>query len=476
MKKLALILTTALVASACSLVAGGGDSDTASTTGAPTTATTLKPTTTVFAGLPVELTDCSSPPEGFEVLCDTYRLLEENYVDPIDDEALAAGAALGMTEFEPETTELVPPGQVACALPTEAFQDACEVFAEVQVASAVPAADLVEAAVRGMIQYGLEDDPHTVYLSPEALIQVAEDQSGEVSGIGALVRGEDQTSKDGANCSVLSETCLLVIVATLEDSPAEAQGVQAGDGVVVVDGENVEGLTVEEVVARVRGRAGTDVALGLLREGQIVDVTITRAAVLVPVVESEMIEPGIGYVALSSFTNNSADQVHQALETLVADGADHLIFDLRNDPGGSLTASVRIASEFLSDGLVLRTESPDQTREYPVQPGGAATDPDIEIVVLVNRGSASASELVSAVLQERGRATIIGEPTFGKNTVQQRFDVSNGGALSVTIARWVTPEGHDSGTIGVQPDIQPEVPADAEADVYVDLALEFLRG
>ena len=472
LKKLALILATGLLAGACSLFVTGSDTpESPNTTEASTT--TLAPTTTVVAGLPVELTDCSDPPEGFEILCDSYRLLTENYVDQIDDAALAAGAARGMEEFEPETTVTVPE-QVACALPTAAFEAACEVFAELQSASPAPPADLVEAAVRGMIQYGLED-PHTVYLSPFALAHVNEDQSGQVSGIGALVRGEDQTSEEGANCSILSDTCILTIIDPLPDSPAMAAGVRAGDGIVTVDGRDVDGLTVDEVVAIVRGPEGTDVALGLLRNGQIIDVVITRAAVVVPVVVSEMIEPGIGYVALSQFTNNSADQVHDALVALLADGADRLIFDLRNDPGGSLTASVRIASEFLSDGLVLRTESPSDTREYSVEPGGAATDPDLEIVVLVNRGSASASELVSAVLQERGRATIIGEPTFGKNTVQQRFDVSNGGALSLSIARWVTPEGRDSGTTGVQPDIEPEIPEDATTDVVLEFAVEYLR-
>jgi carboxyl-terminal processing protease len=246
--------------------------------------------------------------------------------------------------------------------------------------------------------------------------------------------------------------------------------------VVIVDGEDVDGWTVDEVVARVRGPAGTDVTLGLLRAGRVIEKTITRAEVVVPVVISEMAEPGIGYVALSSFTDNSAAQVHEALDTLLAEGADRIIFDVRNNPGGSLTASVRIASEFLSDGLVLRTESPSEKKEYPVQAGGAATDPDIEIVVLVNRGSASASELVSAVLQERGRATVIGEPTFGKNTVQQSFNMSNGGALNVTIARWITPEGRDSGIFGVQPDIEPELPpADGNVDVFLEQALEYLR-
>ena len=476
MKKLILILAIALVIGACALLVTEDEvPESPNTTEISTTTTTLAPTTTVVSGLPVELTDCSSPPEGFNVLCDAYRLLEDHYVDPLDDIALAAGAARGIEEYEPETSGTAAPDGVSCALPNAAFEDTCEMYARVQAESPAPAIDLVEAAVRGMIRYGLED-PHTVYLSPEALINVTEDMSGEVSGSGALVRGEDQTSEDAENCSILSDTCILTIVDTLSDSPAKAAGVRAGDGIVMVDGQDVDGLTVDEVVAIVRGPEGTDVALGLLRDGQIIDVVITRAAVVVPVVASEMIEPGIGYVALSQFTNNSAEQVHEALVGLIADGADRLIFDLRNDPGGSLTASVRIASEFLADGLVLRTESPSDTREYAVEPGGAATDPGIEIVVLVNRGSASASELVSAVLQERGRATIIGEPTFGKNTVQQRFDVSNGGALNISIARWVTPEGRDSGTVGVQPDIEPEIPEDATTDVVLEFAVEYLKG
>ncbi len=311
-----------------------------------------------MAGLPVELTDCSNPPEGFDALCDAYRLLEDHYVDPLDDAALAAGAARGMEEFESET-----PGTAVTAMgcPVRSrpppLRTPARVYAEVQAETPAPPVDLVEAAVRGMIQYGLED-PHTVYLSPEALVNVTADMSGEVSGIGALVRGEDQTTEDAENCSVLSDTCILTIVDTLADSPAKAAGVQAGDGIVTVDGQDVDGLTVDEVVAIVRGPEGTDVALGLLRDGQVIAVVITRAAVVVPVVASEMIEPGIGYVALSQFTNNSAEQVHEALVTLIADGADRLIFDLRNDPGGSLTASVRIASEFLADGMVLRTQSP----------------------------------------------------------------------------------------------------------------------
>jgi carboxyl-terminal processing protease len=471
-KKLTLILAAVLLVGACDLFVPPQSTDTTSTTEAPTT--TRQPTTTVLAGLPVELTDCTEPPEGFEILCDAYQLLDAHYVDPISDAVLAAGATRGIEEYDPESTAPPVSGEVECAIPADAFETTCEAFAQFQADSAVPPTDLVEAAVRGMIRYGLED-PHTVYLSPEALAQVTENQSGEVSGIGALVRGEDQASEDRPTCSVLSDTCVMVIVATLADSPAEVAGVQAGDGIVSVDGESVMGWTVDEVVAVVRGPAGTDVTLGLLRDGEVIETTITRAAVVVPVVMHDLLEAGIGYVALSQFTNNSATQVHDALEELIGEGADRIIFDVRNNPGGSLTASVRIASEFLDDGLVLRTESPGESQEYSVEPGGAATDPDIEIVVLVNRGSASASELVSAVLQERDRATIIGEPTFGKNTVQQRFDMSNGGALSLSVARWVTPEGQDSGVFGVQPDLEPEVPIEATTDVVLEFAVDYLR-
>jgi len=473
-KKIVLIAAGALLTASCSLLVDGED-PTVPSTEPSTTTTTRATTTTVFAGLPVDLTDCSNAADEFAILCDAYRLLEEHYVDPIDDEKLAGAAARGIQEFETDETGLAAPASLSCALPTEAFEETCEMFAEVQQTAPVPPEDLVEAAVQGMLQYGLED-PNTVYLSPEALTQMTEDQSGQVSGIGALVRGEDRSTEEGANCSLLSETCILVIIDTLEGSPAEAAGVLPGDGVVIVDGERVEGWTVDEVVAVVRGEAGTDVLLGLLRDGQIIEKSITRAAVVVPVVSAELLEPGIGYVALSAFTNNSAGQVHEALENLLDEGADNVIFDLRNNPGGSLTASVRIASEFLPDGRVLRTESPAETREYEVEPGGAATDPEIEIAVLVNRGSASASELISAVLQERDRATIIGEPTFGKNTVQQRYNVTNGGAVSLSVARWVTPEGRDTGTVGVQPDFRPEVPPDAETDVVLEFALEFVRG
>ncbi len=466
-RRYGLLLTgAALLAAACSVVI----------LDSPTTRppTTLAPTTTVLAGLPVELTDCQEPPEGFGVLCEAYELLKTHFVDPVDDVRLAEGAGRGIDEYEPAAGGTTAPAEVACATPSSAFAEVCELYAERQAREPAAPADLIEAAVRGMLQYGL-DDPNTVYLSPEALEHVTGQQSGQVEGIGALVRPEEVGSEGGAACSIMSDTCVLVIIATLAGSPAEGAGVRVGDGVIAVDGKPVAGWTADEVVAAVRGPAGTEVTLGLLRDGETVEIMLTRAAVVVPAVTSEMIDPDIGYLALSSFTVNSVQQVHEALEDLIARGTAKIIFDLRNNPGGTLPAAVGVASEFLAEGKVLRTESPEGATTYDVIEGGAATDPGLQIVVIVNRGSASASEVVAAVLQETDRATIVGEPTFGKNTVQQRFDLSNGGALSLTIARWLTPDGQDFGATGVRPDVAPEVPAGTDSDPFLQAAIDLLR-
>jgi carboxyl-terminal processing protease len=160
---------------------------------------------------------------------------------------------------------------------------------------------------------------------------------------------------------------------------------------------------------------------------------------------------------LNLFTDTSDRQLHGALLDLLDRGISRLVIDLRDNPGGALDATVNIASEFLSGGVVVRTESPDEETNYPVENGGIATNSNLEIAVLVNRGSASASEVLSAILQERNRAVIIGENTFGKNTVQQRFGLSNGGALRLTVARWVTADGVDFGDGGVTPDIEADL-------------------
>jgi carboxyl-terminal processing protease len=443
----------------------------ATTTEASTTSVT--PTTTIVAGTPVNIIGCDDAAEEFELLCDAYRVVKREYVDSVDDAVLMAGAIEAIEAYAESHSSVAPattlvPGSIECAVPTDAFAPFCEAFAEERIAGTGPAASLVEAAVRGLL--GSLDDPATTYLDLDALERLNEDQSGEVEGIGALV----WAAENDEPCSPLSTSCRMTIVSVITGSPAEASGIRAGDQVIAVDGESIEGWTLDEAVAAVRGPAGSDVRLGVARAADVLDIVVTRAAILVPAVESEMAAAGVGYIRLSYFPSNAGGQFRDALGALLDEGASRIILDLQGNPGGSLQASIVVASQFLGDGSVVVTEAPDGDTVYPVQEGGVATDEAIELWVLVNRGSASASEVVAGVLQETGRATIVGESTFGKNTVQQQFNLPSGGAVKVTTARWVTPGGLDFGKDGIEPDVVVEYPDDAGLDFLLEWLLNDL--
>lgn len=473
--RIALLLALLILAAACS----PGSSTTTTTVEPPSsTATTAPATTTTGAptsstsdgGTALLVTDCDNPTDEFESFCDAYSLIRGHYVDVVDDDALAAGAVDGLEELEAADGGGAP-DEVTCSKPSEAFDSFCEsLVTELEETDASLDA-AIEAAISGMIAASL--DPYSVYLSPVALESFRIDTSGSVEGIGALVSGEDPTDPDGDRCSQLSETCYMVIVQPLEGSPAEAAGIESGDFVVSVDGERVEGRLLDEIVAIVRGPAGTDVTLGIERDGESLEFTVTRAAITVPNVEFDVLESGVGYLRLFTFASNADEAIHEAIRELLAGGVTDIIFDLRSNPGGSLDAAVNIASEFLADGMVVVTQAPGDRLEYAVQAGGSATGADVGLAVLVDRASASASEVVAGVLQETGRATIVGEVTFGKNTVQQQFNLDNGGAIKLTIARWLTPGGTDLGE-GVQPDIAVDFDPDAETDPWIDAAEEAL--
>jgi carboxyl-terminal processing protease len=445
---LILVLAVVLAAAACT----GGEAVPTATTGTTSTTTTTVPATTSTVSADLSTVGCAGAPDAFSILCEAVAIIRDRYVDEIPAATLAAAATRGLEEFAVPDVDSAP---LECALPDPAFLSFCETFDELDPA----VADGVESSVEGLAFYAL--DPNSVYFDPEALVISEESQSGTVEGIGALVTTEDDTAEDprGAACQLVSDTCHVVIVSALPGSPAERAGVQPGDQIVAVDGEDVIGRTFDTVTTEVRGPAGSSVTLTLRRGERDVEVTITRAAIEVPVVEGEMVGD-TAYLRLNFFTNNSDAQLHDELQTLLASKPSRLVFDMRDNPGGALTAAVAIASEFLDGGLVLLTEAPEEERPYEVIPGGLATDPSLPVYVLVNRGSASASEVVTGALSEAGRATVIGEATFGKNTVQQRFGLSNGGALKLTIARWVTPSGSDFGATGIIPDIEAELPAD----------------
>ena len=367
-----------------------------------------------------------------------------------------------------------------CAAPDQAFAAFCEAYDRLQreYVDDLDSDKLAEGAIRGMFQYGVAD-PYSGYMAPDQYRQALGDLSGTFSGIGAeMAIRNTEDAADLAACTELSETCRLVVVAPLAGSPAEAAGLRAGDFVLEVDGEPVDGTTMEDQIGQIRGEAGTDVTLTLLRDGgEPFDVTITRAEITLQEVETRMIDGHIGYISLNGFSEPAADQFRTALSDLLEDGADQIVFDLRDNPGGYIDAAQQIASQFIDDGLIFTQESAgDDVREWPSTGDGVATDPELPIAVLINGGSASASEIVAAALQESGRATLIGEPSFGKNTVQVWGRLENDAGVRITISRWFTP-GHNSvAPDGIQPDIDVGRTAETppEEDPVLDAALEYL--
>jgi carboxyl-terminal processing protease len=369
---------------------------------------------------------------------------------------------------------------VSCAEPSEAFAVLCETYAEIkgQYVDEVTDQQLVDGAVRGMIEYGLED-PYSGYLTPDQYGSALDDLSGEFSGIGAEVGMRNLADpEDLAACTVVTETCAMVIVAPLDGSPAEDAGLRPGDQILAIDGTSTEGESVSSLVYVVRGQEGTDVTLTIQRDGETTDVTITRAVIDLHEVSSELLGGGVGYLRLSSFTDRAPGLFADALQGLLDQGADSLVLDLRGNPGGFIVAAQGIASQFVPSGRLLFTVESDGNVQRWESEAGLVQDEGTPVVVLVDAGSASASEIVAAALRENDRATIVGEPTFGKNTVQIWNDLPNGGGLRLTTDRWFTPDHNSAAPNGIRPDVVVASPTDPTStdDPQLDRAVEILTG
>jgi carboxyl-terminal processing protease len=392
--------------------------------------------------------------------------------------AILAGAALFLSGYSLGRQDATTPGTAADEQELfQPFWDTYRAITERYAGGDVDEEALVEGAIKGLVE--ALGDPYSSYLTSDEYKQSLEDINGQFEGIGAEIGTK---SADGAvvQCATLGPDCRLVIIAPLAGSPAERAGVLPGDIVVAVDGSTVDGLSIDEARDRIRGPKGTDVVLSLERDGAApIDLTVTRDVIEQVEVEARDLADGrIGYVKVSGFSSDAAADVDAAIRADVAKGQSKLILDLRGNPGGFVDAARDVASEFISDGPLFWQEDADGNQtETTATEGGAATDPGIEVVVLVDRGSASASEIVAGALQDTGRATLVGEQTFGKGTVQQ-WNVLEGdnGGFRLTVAKWLTPEKRWIHGVGLTPDVAVDVPSDlpADADPILDRAVELL--
>jgi carboxyl-terminal processing protease len=323
---------------------------------------------------------------------------------------------------------------------------------------------LILGATEGLVR-GV-GDPYTVFMPPKENKAFRGVLSGTLEGIGA-----ELTMKDG----------IVTVVSPLKGSPAEKAGLLPGDVIVKVDGETLQGLTLDDVVDRIRGPKGTNVALlvGRADAPGPLTFTIRRATVSVPSVESKVLTQSgaeIGYITLNQFGDHSTDEVRQALLSFKDKNLQGLILDLRNNGGGYLNGAVDIASMFLREGRVVSVVSRGEQTEHQ-DVSGRVIVPDLPMVVLINQASASASEILAGALQDHERAVIVGMQSFGKGTVQEVIDLPDGSSVRVTIARWHTPNGKDLSKAGVTPDVQVEPkPGDAAngSDAQLQAALEAL--
>lgn len=317
---------------------------------------------------------------------------------------------------------------------------------------------LLEGAINGMLAT-LEDD-HTRYLSPQDQLAAQESMSGEFQGIGAEVEAVDGN---------------IAIVSPIDGSPAEAAGLLPGDILQEANGTVLTGMDVSDAAAIVRGPAGTTVTLVIMRDGETFTVDITRDVIKLASARGEMLEDDIAYIRLSRFATNTADELNEFLPDLMAQNPKGLILDLRRNPGGALETTVDIADEFLDEGIVLVERFGDgRIHEFESTDEGIAED--VPMVVLIDEGSASASEVLSGAIRDTDRGILIGQQTFGKGTVQTWHTLTNFGGVRVTIAEWLTPAQASIHQVGLEPDYYIPDGESIDDDPQLEAALDYLRG
>ena len=343
------------------------------------------------------------------------------------------------------------------------FWETWEIIHDQYVDQPVDNTTLMRGAISGMLDS--LGDQHTSYMNPDQYMQANIPMDGEYEGIGAWV---DTTSE------------YLTIISPMPNSPAEEAGLLPGDQVIMIDGEDMTGIDGSLVIRKVLGPAGSKVVLTIRREGtpEPFDVPIIREKIILPSIESKMLEENIGYVQIMTFGADTRSELRENLEGLLEQNPIGLIVDLRNNGGGYLQTAVEVGSEFIAEGVILYEDygTDEEMEEFHAHKGGLATE--IPLVLLVNEGSASASEIVAGAIQDHQRGPLVGAITFGKGSVQNWVELRNNqGAVRVTIARWLTPDKRQIHETGLTPEFLVEFTEEdfeADLDPQLDKAIEVM--
>jgi carboxyl-terminal processing protease len=422
----------------------------------PTVSPRTTPTATPVRG-PAAAQDT---PEDFDLIWEAWQALEESFYGDLPATPETVGGLVEglLRAIEIETGEALDREQVADAV----LAAALEILRE-QTGDSPNVRSLTYGAINGLT-FRLNDD-YTYLRTPEQAAFFNESLQGSFEGIGARV-----AEAEGGGVR---------IVEPFEGQPAWQAGIRRGDVILAVDGQDITRMTLQDAISLIRGPKGSEVLLVIRSEGQEPrEIEVVRDRITVPAVEYRMLDDGIGYVRLGEFSAPAAQQVQDALKSLLAEDPVGLVLDLRGNPGGFLRSAVDITSEFVGEGPIVVERFKDGSEEvFRARRGGSALS--IPLVVLVNAGSASASEILAGAVQDTGRGILVGETTFGKGSVQVPSELSDGSVLSITTARWFTPNDRLIHGEGLRPDIEVErsdEDIEADRDPQLDRAIEYLLG
>lgn len=319
----------------------------------------------------------------------------------------------------------------------------------------VPVDTLMAGSIKGMVNS--LNDPHSIYMDAKMYKQFMIETEGSFGGVGIVIGTKDKQ---------------LTVIAPIEGTPGEKAGIKSGDQIIKIDGQDTKELALDEAVNKIRGPEGSKVVLTIMRDQEAQDYTLTRSNIQIKTVAGKMLDNNMGYIRISMFNENTGNDFVQKLQELEKQGLKSLVLDLRDNPGGLVDECVKVAGQFVPKGPVVSIVTRDGRRETHSSNLEAAKYP---VAILVNGGSASASEIVAGAAQDTGSGILIGTKTYGKGSVQTVIRLDDGSAIKLTIAKYLTPKDRAINGVGIEPDIKVELPENRERDVQLDKAIEVLQ-